>query len=389
MRKVFFYHATSNLHAVYRLMKEHPPEGYQFTLPPETKTKKLIAFSQRSPFLKQLYRKTLKNFLYGTSTYNTLVSSTIPSDTDLVFAFGTPIREEFPYVLDLIDSPFSLRGHNYSKFIQDLEKINEVLEKPSCKAIIVPFSDCEHLCKSYFTQKVAKKLHLVNYAVKEQSFPPRVYGKKINFLFLGSLANPDDFEIKGGPETIAAFALLSQKYGSQVSLTIRARVPAYAQASCNHKGVTLLTKDLTERELEKLFIESHVFLTPAHFFIAMAPLQALSFGLPLVGLDTYGTNEYISDKKNGFLISPREHLPYTDPSYMTKLRTKKYTDLLQTPDTKVVSDLSRTMALFVENPLLSKKMGFVSHKMAQDKFSIAKRNEQLKKIFDSAFKEDK
>lgn len=382
MKEVFLYHATPNLHSIYKSMINNPPAGYTFTLPSSTLSKKFLAISQKSSFLKTIYRSTLKKVMNNRNLSAAIVTSKIPKDTALVFAFGMIIDEKFPYILDIIDNPYSITGYNYSSFIENLSQINARLEKDDCKSIIVPFQDCKQMCKKYFTPKVVKKIQLINYGVKSRPVFKRKVSKSIQFLFLGSLANPDDFEIKGGVEALTAFAKLRKRYGSKVSLVVRCKIPEYVKKTYDLEGINFITKPLSEKELEELYISSHVLLTPAHTFVATAPLEAMSFGIPVIGRDTYGTGEYIQHKKNGFLVGPGKHFDYTDYSYMGRLKNKTVIENMRIPDEKTVIEIYSAMSYFVDKPSLIVKYGNFSREIVRKRFSIDARNKNLKKVFD-------
>jgi glycosyltransferase involved in cell wall biosynthesis len=112
-------------------------------------------------------------------------------------------------------------------------------------------------------------------------------------------------------------------------------------------------------------------------------LEAMSAGLPIIGTTSFTVPELIEDGKNGFLIKS----PYSWEEYLLKkgFAQKRFTRDITHDHPEIVSQLVEKISLLVENKKLREKMGKESRKMIEDengKFSITRRNKQLKKIYE-------
>ena len=61
-------------------------------------------------------------------------------------------------------------------------------------------------------------------------------------------------------------------------------------------------------ELKAVYVRSHVFAMPfAHESFGIAALEAMSFGLPVIGSSAGGVGEFVRHGENGFLVAPGDH----------------------------------------------------------------------------------
>lgn len=382
MKKIFIGQVSKYSHAVDKQLMKFPPKGYEVIIPQTTLKYGLLCYLSQSSLLKKIYRAIIKPFFRGETyaAYSYLYSTKIPEEADIILSNG-PVDQDIPYILNIIDSPFGITGHNYPLFMKSLKDMNKSLSSENCKAIVVPFKDCYGLCQKYFNEEVHKKIIQIHFGVNPQKYRKREC-KKIRFLFIGSLANPHDFEVKGGIESLEAFSKLHKEYGGRAELIIRCKIPDWIKQKYSFEGVRIIEKTLSEKELEELYLSSHVFLTFAHIFVATTPLEAMSFGLPLIGLDVYGVNEYLKNNTNGFLIKPSSKNSYNDLKYITIIRSDSFLENIRNPDQRVINDICNALKRFVENPQLAEKMGKNSLNLIKKEFSLKKRNEELKRLFD-------
>lgn len=381
MKKIFLCYASNNLHSIYKNMIKNPPDGYEFILPNKSPKKIFLSFLQNSKSIKIVYRFTIKKLIRSLDLYSNMVYSQPPEDIDLTLAFGTIIPGDSSYIIDLPENPFSMAGYNYKIFKKNLELINQNLLKSNCKAVIYSFKDCYNLCAKFFDPKVMEKFVLIRFALKQHPYKKRDYSK-IKFLFIGSLSNPDDFEIKGGVETIESFIKLRKEFGEKVELTIKCNVPKWVYKKYNLEGINILNKSISQEELDDLFFSSHVLFVPSHSAVAMTPIEGMSFAMPLIAIDIYGANEYVKNNKNGFLIKPSKKIPYNSEDYPCNVRTKEFIEKLRDSDLEVINEIYINIRKFVLNPKLLEKMGKNSYNLLKTDFSLDKRNRLLKKVFD-------
>jgi len=109
-------------------------------------------------------------------------------------------------------------------------------------------------------------------------------------------------------------------------------------------------------------------------------LEAMSAGLPIVSTTSMTVPEIVIDGKNGFLIK-------TDLSHENYYgRGKEYEKRREKVDWDIVNQLVEKLSILIEDKKLREKMGKEGRKMIEDKngkFSIEKRNRQLRKIYEN------
>ncbi|MCD6367942.1 MAG: glycosyltransferase, partial [Candidatus Aenigmarchaeota archaeon] len=106
-----------------------------------------------------------------------------------------------------------------------------------------------------------------------------------------------------------------------------------------------------------------------------ALLEAMSFGLPIVTINTDMTKsvgEIVENGKEGFVIDVKEKL-------------NRYS--IHNNERKLINQLVRKTSLLIEDGSLRRKMGRNGIKLIRNgKFSIKQRNKKLKKIYEEALK---
>jgi len=387
LKKIQFYPNIGKLHSLYISLINKPPKGYEFIFEnPTFKNKlgeKLKIYKPVKYFYKGFTRlfKTLKVLEFFNDQKDL-------SQADLVYALGTSYSGNKPFIIDIIDTPFSLSGNKYDLFIKNKNKIKKYLENPNCKKIICPHETALKFMRNNFEgRKICRKLSLVR-----QAFEPVPYkipqnkfslGKKVRVLFMGSINNSEDFYTKGGLEAVLAFKRICNNYNCE--LIIRCRVPERVKKIIKgNKKIKLIENQIDFNNIIKLYSSSDFLLLPNHFYTIMATLESMSFKLPIISLDTYAVKHYIKDGYNGFVVKPSERISeYFNPSYPTNLREKKFTKKLWEVDQDLIDRISKRIIDLIEDPKLRKKMGNNAYKFFKNNFSIKKRNKKLKKIFDN------
>ena len=114
-------------------------------------------------------------------------------------------------------------------------------------------------------------------------------------------------------------------------------------------------------DIKKIYRESDVLLMPGYggYFI-MAYLEAFSYGLPIIALDTYGVSEFVIPGKTGFTVKPSANAPVNVPEYPANTRSKKFIEMIKEKDPKVINDLVNKCELIIKSPELLKKMSVES-----------------------------
>jgi glycosyltransferase involved in cell wall biosynthesis len=237
-------------------------------------------------------------------------------------------------------------------------------------------------CRSF-----EEKIEVVHLAVGSKNFVKERDDDRLRLLFVGSTNpwNVYNFELKGGIEVVEAFFELSKKYDG-LELVIRSWVPPEIREKCaKQPNIMIFNSPLSEEALAHLYASSDVFVFPSHANLGMAILEAMSYELPVVALGVYDVPEAVKDMKTGVLLSPSPKVPYYtwngepnhyDRSFLLGIRRSR---------SWLVKQIVEKTSMLIEECSLRRGIGREArHLVERGNFSIEKRNEKLKRIFDAA-----
>ncbi|MBU1173345.1 MAG: glycosyltransferase family 4 protein [Proteobacteria bacterium] len=399
MKTVYYEPAGRVQNAQWDLIN-YPPRGYQFT----TKTKKgLLDKIVDNSFMFNSFRLQVLDKALPLNLVKAALTTTTPKGTDMIYSYNHIVTErtpKTPWVVQ-VEWPHILIGREpYWVSQRFLRKVEERLLGSNCKKIFTWTQAAKEALRMYPHGGVLQaKTEVIPPAMSSKPNIERTYNKKIiNLLFVGSINDIHDFELKGGLEVMEATYALKENYkkikgGYKIHLTIRARVPRYLKEEAS-KGHTMeiLDQQISKEKLDSLYREADIFVFPSHLAHNHTPLEAMSYGLPVVTTyigSTFG--EYVEDGKTGLVGSPLE----STVKYFTKggLLRSETTERLQmvkeaqSPNYTTVEFLIKSMSKLIEDPELRKKMGEAGRKEIDGgRFSIKGRNEKLKKIFDEVLR---
>lgn len=372
------------LHSLYNQLINNPPSGYRIISPKNNFNHSFtkLASKHRNYYYKQ--------FLYSFGSFPYIlkqITQTIKEyeKADLIFASQHVITAKKNWIVDLEYSN-ALAGYFDLTFSKNI--ISKKLSSQNCKYIL-PWSDwsLETLKKSFDARKWSEKIKVVRYTV-----PPKknIENKKrngIKILFVGSTnpANIDSFEFKGVYEIIEAFLEIQDNY-DDVQLIIRSVLPENIKKQLqNNNKITILEKPLSNEELEKLYLTSDIFPHSGFEVLNLSVLEAMSYGLPVIATSLYSTPELIENMKNGLLIElPNPKLFYlkngtpNDHSKQFLIEMRKLRSYMK-------DRLVESLKLLIENEKIRKEIGLKARlTIEKGEFSITKRNELLREIFEES-----
>jgi len=388
MTKKVYFEPAGRVHSSQWELINYPPEGYQFmtskTLLDETVVGSDLVFHKlRLQVLDRLMPLNLAKARLDTFLRK------IPEDIDLIYAYNHPIFRKKPWVVS-VEWAHVLIGRDMRYFARYKRAVERLLASQYCKKILT-------------WTEMAKKSILLNFDCadfehKIEVIPPAVHNKdfvkdysheKARLLFIGSANDPEDFEIKGGKEALQAFAILSSKYDN-LELVIRAKLPNHIRGEyAGLSNLKVVEEILPWQLLEEEFKQADIFLFPSHLLHNTVALEAMSYELPVV--TTYigaSGGEYVEDGATGFVVASSEKVPYFLGNFILTSETVHRNWLVEASrsvDPKVVDELVAKTSLLIENPDLRRKMAKAARwEVDHGRFSIGRRNERLKKIFDEA-----
>jgi len=235
----------------------------------------------------------------------------------------------------------------------------------------------------------ADKIDVVRLAVPGKGFV-KDYTKKggVKLLFVGSANIPGEFIYKGGNEVLEAFVILRRSFPN-LELVIRSDMPEAIKA--RYKGVEnlrIINGVIPWEQLEHEFKSADIFLFPSYATPGLAIIDAMSYELPVITTDVWANPELVDDGKTGFVVPKSERPQYYAENFIpvwSYMPNSKFMKAIRNADSRVVKDLVKKTAILIENEPLRKTMGKAAREEVETgKYSIMKRNEKLKKIFDEA-----
>lgn len=152
----------------------------------------------------------------------------------------------------------------------------------------------------YVRDSLVRDYHVAPHrAVAIGAGPNIVLGKRSNVvgsqdvLFVGT-----NWERKGGPPLLEAFRRIRRKY-PQARFNIIGSSPEISEPGVNVIG------RVPREELHRYFSEARLFALPTiHEAFGIAFVEALHFGLPIIGTSIGAIPEFAEDGINGFTVEP-------------------------------------------------------------------------------------
>ena len=223
--------------------------------------------------------------------------------------------------------------------------VKALLEADHCKAILTHMRSTAELVPALFQSEAIRKKVIyaplgVRLPDRWQRHDPQAADEPIHLLFINSWCQvPENFYVRGGLDVLEAFAILRERY-PQLRLTMRTALPTFSEhymRIIESGWVRVINRFMSDEEMAALHAESHVFLLPAARVHIVSLLQAMSYGLAVVGSDGWGMEEYLEDERNGLVVRGRHgKASWADPQ--AGMLRENY-EVMYTPDPEVVAGI--------------------------------------------------
>lgn len=392
MKKKVLLDIPGRSHSYFREMVQCPPTGYEFVLS-QTRWDKLISPAVRSDMIYfGLQRRVLSRIvpIHLLKAYLEGFLKTPPSETILTYSYGHLIFRPEPWVVEL-EWPHQLAGFNYNHLRRFKRLIERMLASPHCKRIICWCElGQESLLATLDCTSFLHKIEIVPHAVRPKlpKRPPKTDGR-IKLLFVGSANLPGEFYLKGGHIALEAYTILRERF-EKIEMLVRSDVPDEVRRRYEGiPGLRVVDQPLERTELDREFLSADIFLFPGHHTPFMVLLEAMSYQLPIVATDIYATREIVEDGVTGFLIHPAPGVPYyvADclPTGYGDAQDRVFKAVIRETHRAMVDEMVQKVSLLIEHQGLRQAMGKRARwEVEHGKFSLARRNQRLKEIFDEA-----
>jgi glycosyltransferase involved in cell wall biosynthesis len=389
------------IHSLYRTLVRCPPEGYQI-LGEEVDSAKLKQQPASSVSKKQLllqsFDRNLANnactkrvwqeartlfymFIKKTQSSHELLEV----DVDLIYSLQQLAFVKRPWVADF---EFANALVDYNDIRLGKGFVQRALASKYCRKIL-PWSDWAKrtLLRSIECKPFEDKIETVHFATDMKKFTKKKNDGKTRLLFIGStnLYNYLNFEWKGGFEVIDAFLKLSKKY-DDLELVVRSWVPAEIREKWTRSSnIKIYSSPLSKEGIADLYASSDVFLFPSYLNMGVAILEAMSYELPVIAVDLYDTPEAVQDQKTGLLLTPPPNLPYYIWNGAPNHQQQSLLLGIRQHRGWMTDQIVEKVSLLIEESSLRKRLGHEArHLVEHGEFSLERRNEKLKRIFDEA-----
>lgn len=384
--KTIFVEPAGKLHSAYKQMMDDPPEGYRFISDQGAVEKGALGILYNQSVYHLIAERLAKAVpLHYIRSYAGKFRKP-PKGTDLTYACGHLNFRDEPWVVELEWAP-QLTGFSMRYFNRFRKTIEKKLRSDNCKKVI---------CMSELTRQtvinnldadgIAHKVEPLYRTVRPKDFTKEFNDEKVSILFLSSINIPEQFEDeKGGKELLDAWDIISPQYDN-VELVVRSDViPRVGERISKMKNVRLIDRILPWVELEREFKTADIVLLPAHHTPSLAFLDAMSYELPVVTIDSWANGEIVEDGKTGIVSAyPQDELlPVSDfvPSGIV-LPVKRGT---RATNPEVVRELAANTCRLIEDSELRRKLGKQArYEVEHGKFSLKRRRERLGQILDEA-----
>jgi glycosyltransferase involved in cell wall biosynthesis len=386
-------------HSLYRELLINPPEGYRiFARKAEFTGRQQLGYglNKRQQLIYNFDKKISYSYVRDawhrakTLIYMGIKKTQSPrlsldSNPDLVYASQQLIFAKLPWVVDF---EYANALVDYGDIRLTRRFVQKQLGSKYCKKIL-PWSNWAKrtLYRSLDCGAFKEKVETVHFAVSKNEFVKKKEDDKLRLLFVGSINqfNFLNFEWKGGFEVVEAFLELSKKYDC-LELVIRSWVPPKIAEKCADKpNIKIISSILSEEALAYIYASSDIFLFPSHLNLGMAILEAMSYELPVIAIDLYDTPEAVYNMKTGILIDPPSNVPYYIWNGAPNHHDKNLLLRIRQSRRWIVNQIVDKASLLIEESSLRRQIGREARRLTeQGEFSVTKRNEKLKRIFDEA-----
>lgn len=362
----------------------YPPPGYEFvTL--DSPQGRIIQAASRLNFSYDLVRGTSLIVPVNLAKAYLERFRKIPENTDLTYSVEHIVFRKEPWVVDT-EYVSLLASYNVKHFKKYRKVIQRALASPYCKKVICWYEAARRtVLLNLDCAGFEQKLEVVPLAVPKKEFTKSLTNGKVKLLFVGSAYIPGQFEIKGGIEALEALILLKKKYDN-LELVIRSDVPKDIKGKyLGLSNLRIVDGVIPWQQVEHEFKSADIFLLPAHNTPFSVFLDAMSYEVPVVTIDAWANSEIVEDGKTGFVVEKSEKIPYYVENFIPDFGSSQFQKAIRTPDPRVAEALAEKTSVLIENEELRRRMGKAGRwEVEQGKFSIKRRNEKLKRIFDEA-----
>jgi glycosyltransferase involved in cell wall biosynthesis len=391
-KKVFLY-MSSGLHNAYRNMVANVPEEFAFA---ESEFMGLGIVRASQPIASNLGVRA-KRDVHGLEPFlspyynhakillnKPKVRKFHEDDYDLVHSGQSLLDTNLPYVVDFehaaVFCGYNQYGLRRPGFVRALERI--LLDKKLKKLLAWSDAAAKSLTNVVNNKdEIAQKVETF-YPVMAPARRVRRTNNSFNFLFIGKKI----YE-KGGYESLLAFEKFADRYDCHFTAIGDIPQEIYSRFGENRK-ITLLQRVPYEK-IAEFYSNSDVFVFPTHYdTYGFVITEALSFGLPVISLNSFSTPELVQHERTGLLVKTFFSSYADDYGYATSTQQeflRKLNEVCRKPPDWYVTLLSEAMERFLKDSRFKSECSKNAiSETTEGKFSPKRSKQQLKRIYEQA-----
>lgn len=384
MRKRIFVEPLWTLHGAQYQMLAYPPEGYELVAT-DKPHEKVVKGAARWAVAQSLL-KTSDNIIPMA-----LVKAWLqryekpPVGTALTYAVDHLVFRQEPWVAE-VEYASTLAGVHYEQLRRHRSLVERALSSPLCRKIIC-WSEVgrKSLELDLDSRHFAHKIQLIPYAVPAKQFVKRYDDSRVKLLFVGSGVTAASFVGRGG-EIFEVFAALCKRY-SHLEMVVRSDVPDYIKARYGGMAnLRIIDTPISREALDAEFRSADIFLQPSYGTVPFVLVEAMSYELPVVTIDSWANKEYVEHGVTGLVARRSSRVPdYYADTHHPNFLAPDFWDAVRQPDPAALADMAEKIAVLIEDPDLRRRYGGAGRwEVEHGRFSLAKMNEGLGKAFDEA-----
>ena len=252
-------------------------------------------------------------------------------------------------------------------------KIKKLIYSKNCKKIM-PWT--EKAKKDILNEfpRIEKKIELVSPSIKLNANFVSKKSNKITILYATRY-----FWLKGGILALEVYKKLHKKYGNKIDLIFISDVPEKIKSRYpEFKILDLVSSD----KMKELYEKSDIYFYPSmQDTFGFGLLEAMSYGLPIVTLNTINTptrKEIVENNKHCLSFD-------VDEEVSARIKRKKEDLVIGREEHDIINKLFKNTCRLIDNNSLRNKISKTCIREIQGgKFSTKIRNEKLERIYREA-----
>jgi glycosyltransferase involved in cell wall biosynthesis len=381
--KTVYLEPLWNLHAFQHQMLAYPPSGYTFLTDGFT-PQVIVRAAARWHAARALLKGA--DIVLPTSLAKAWAArwKSPPAGTVLTYAVDHLVFRREPWIVE-VEYAAALVGIHARHLRRFRHLARSLLSSPQCRRIVCWSEAGRRSLNDLGVDQIGEKTDVVYYGVPSKLTTRPPHAGPVTLLFVGSGTSGGAFEGRGS-EIFEVFVALRERF-RDIELVVRSDVPSYIRRRYGAlPGLRLMDRRVPKEVLEREFLTADIFLFPSYHTLASTILEAMSYGLPVVTIDSWANAEYVQDGITGLVVPRPRTLPaYCEGTQQPGFLDASFREAASNPDPDCIDALTAAVTRLIEQPDLRYRMGRAArYEVERGKFSLRSMNADLSRTFDHA-----